>query len=113
MSQCRDTCATEMNGREHHLQERGVRALERLVTLFENQAEEQVEDGAPPSVCPFCDTENPIVAETKMGVGPVDEFVLVGETECCNRTVYAVPVQMLIAPTIEIAEAAMKIKKGG
>jgi hypothetical protein len=46
-------------------------------------------------------------------VGPVDEYVLVAETECCNRKVYCVPVQMLIAPSVDVALEWTKMKKGG
>jgi hypothetical protein len=104
-----------MDGRERNLLERGVRALERLVALSEVQPEieEQMDGGAPPSVCPFCEQENPSVVELATGVGPVDEYVLVAETECCNKKVFCVPVQMLIAPSVDVALEWTQMKKGG
>jgi hypothetical protein len=102
-----------MDGRECELLERLVLAQERHVQLIENELENQTQEGAPPSECPNCGKMNPVVTQLRLGAGPVDEFVLVGETHCCNKAVFAVPVQMVIAPNIEAAKEIQEIKKGG
>jgi hypothetical protein len=102
-----------MGGNSSEFERRVVLALERIAAAFENTEEEVVQEGAPPSVCPFCGTENPTVSQLGIGAGPVDEFVLIGETHCCNRTVYGVPVQMLIAPDRTTVDELQIAKKGG
>lgn len=101
-----------MPGRELELLAKGVTALERIAAAFEREESVEIE-GVPPSVCPFCETQNPTVTQLGVGVGPVDEFVLVGETHCCNKTVFCVPVQMLIAPNRSALDEIQGAKKGG
>src|SRR4051812_5452577 len=93
--------------------ERIAVALERMVEMTKQEIESQGQEGAPPSECPHCGMLNPTMTQLRLGSGPVDDFVLVGETHCCNKTVFAVPVQMVIAPNVEAALEIQSIKKGG
>ena len=102
-----------MEGRVLELLERGVLALEKQVRIVEEEVQNQGQEGVLPSECPICGKTNPTVTQLRLGSGPVDDFVLVGETHCCDKTVFAVPVQMLIVPNIEAVTDLQSTLKGG
>jgi hypothetical protein len=70
--------------------ERQATAAEKLLELAEREELVGVEPG--PSVCPGCGRLNPEITPLQNdGSGPLDNYVLIAETHCCNSTVYCVP----------------------
>lgn len=105
-----------MEGRTEELANRAVMALERLAGANEEiirlANEEPIVENGPP-VCPHCGKLNPSVTQLNAGgSGPLNDFQLVGETHCCNRQVYCVPVAIVAFPKQEMANDA-KFQMGG
>lgn len=106
-----------MEGRDDLLErvtvalERSADANQRLIEIAEKEQLVEVEHG--PSLCPGCGKMNPTVTALETdGHGPLDEFVLVAETDCCHRTIYAVPDNFFIVMHRDEAKAIL-IEKGG
>jgi hypothetical protein len=87
------------NGRElsNHLRDavrelrRTADATEEMLAMARNEQQSVVFEGGPP-ICPNCGAANPVVTTAMdSGSGPLDQFVMIGEAHCCNRTIYGVP----------------------
>lgn len=91
--------------------DRQATAAEKLLELAERE-EMTVERG--PSICPGCGKLNPTVTQLEGdGSGPLDEFVLKGETHCCNKTVYAIPDAWAVVNHRDEASSLLELQKGG
>lgn len=109
----------ELVGRDRKMIERAVDALERnaeatekMLALAQTDVAEMAEVGPP--VCPHCGRLNPVVTQLGAdGAGPLGDFVMVAETHCCNRTLYAVPHAFDTAISLDLAQALLNERKGG
>lgn len=107
----------ELLGQAVDALERSATANEALLKIAEQEQLVMTEPG--PSICPHCGAVNPTVhlVDDSGGSGPLDEFVLVGETECCRKTIYAIPHEFTVVPTRDAAVQLMNDKtyslKGG
>lgn len=89
--------------------ERQATASEKLLELAEREEIVGVEPG--PSVCPNCGALNPEVTPLQDGgSGPLDTFVLMVETHCCNKTMYCIPDAWLIVRHKDEATSLMEMK---
>lgn len=92
--------------------ERSAEATENMLALATAETEATMEPGPP--VCPNCGRVDPVVTQIQEGgEGRLSEFVIVGETHCCNKTVYAVPAGLDTFLHAEMAVAWMNERKGG
>ena len=91
--------------------EEQAEATKTLVEIAKADIEraELAEQEPGPSICPVCGTVNPVLhVSQEEGSGPVDQFVIVGTTECCKRNIYAVPIGFYLADSAEKATSIMK-----
>lgn len=90
---------------------RNADATEKMVELAQAEPTFMIETGPP--VCPHCGRLNPEVTDVGAGgSGPLGDFVMVGETHCCNKTLYAVPIGFETFPQVELAQDALN-RRGG
>ena len=93
-------------------------ALERQAAaaeaLLEIAKAEQITMEYGPSMCPGCGKVNPTVtALSQDGEGPLDDWVFMGETHCCNKTLYAVPFGWHTTVNPDEAAFMLNERKGG
>lgn len=92
--------------------DRQATAAEMLLKLAEREEMVQVEKG--PSICPNCGSLNFTITQLDGdGSGPIDLFVLRGETHCCNKVVFAVPDGFFVVSNKDEAASILEMKKGG
>lgn len=85
------------------LLERGVNALENLAK------DPEIQIPAFPAVCPHCEQMNPPVrVDESEGEGRLAEFVIKARCLMCSKVFYALPMQWIVARTVEEAEIAAK-----
>lgn len=90
---------------------RSANATEKMLELASKETATLAEPGLP--VCPHCGQLNPVVTQLGAGgSGPIADFVLMAETHCCNKTVYAVPLSFDTFVNKEMALAWLS-EKGG
>ena len=100
-----------------NLEVRKVEAMERLAIATENmlklaEREEMVMMEPGPTQCPGCGVPNPEITQLQAGSsGRIDEYVLIGETKCCNRVIYAVPTSFSAFTEREHALAILNEKR--
>lgn len=91
--------------------ERTAKAQEDLLELAKDEVV-TIERG--PSICPGCGKPNPEITQLAVdGSGKIDEFVLMAETHCCNKTIYGIPDAWSLVRDKTEAIAFMEMKKGG
>lgn len=91
--------------------DRQATAAEKLLELAEREEMVQVERG--PSVCPNCGALNFTITQLDGdGSGPIDSFVMRGETHCCNRVVLAVPDGWVVVSNPDEAASILELKGG-
>jgi hypothetical protein len=73
--------------------ERGAKANEALLELAKSEQAAFNAGWEPgPPICPSCGAADPEVEQVETGgSGPLSHFIFVGETRCCQRTIYGVP----------------------
>lgn len=92
--------------------ERNAEATEQMLALAKEEQIVMAEPGPP--VCPHCGKLDPEVTELDAGgSGQLSDFVMRGETHCCNRILYALPLGWDTTTTPEMAADILTIRKGG
>lgn len=90
---------------------RQAEAGEALLALAKEEQIVMAEAGPP--VCPHCGALDPMVTETGAGgEGPLSHFVMVGETHCCNKPIYAIAEGWVTVPNQDLAVAYLSTKGG-
>jgi hypothetical protein len=85
--------------------ERSADANEKLLEIANN---EQLILDEGPVVCPHCGAQDPIVTPREEGgSGPLSEFVVIADTNCCARVIYAVPSSYVVFDKQKTVEAYM------
>lgn len=105
----------ELSGRDlKKLLTSAVKALERNAEATEEMlkianSEQLVTQEPGPPVCPHCGKVDPEITDVSEsgGSGFLSGFVIVGETHCCNKTLYAVPFVYDTFTSAEMAQAAI------
>ena len=94
--------------------ERNAVATEDMLKLAKEEQLVMQEPG--PAICPHCGKLDPVITELQQqgeaGSGPLSEFVIAGETHCCNRVIYAVPVAFDCLPDLNLVADFLKMKGG-
>jgi len=91
---------------------RNAEATEAMLALAK---EEQIVMSEPgPPQCPHCGKLDPEITELgeKGGSGKLSEFVIAGETHCCNRPIYAIPIGFDTTVSLEMVQDIMTMKGG-
>lgn len=91
--------------------ERNAQATEKMLAIAER---EQIQMEYAPPLCPGCGKIDPVVTQLEGdGSGKLSEFVMKGETHCCNRTVYAIPTGFNTTDNMNMVDEIFNHMKGG